>query len=115
LDFKYLSRFNEIQSSSYEIFSKPLGFLARFQVPVNWQELGLGGRVKLANDAHEPVPSTRDFKKQNRELSFARSVGQAGLVIQNTVDGEVLIDGRKLSVMINLISDSSVGLTEHET
>ena len=55
------------------------------------------------------------FKKQNRELSFARSVGQAGLVKQNLVDGEVLVDGRKLSVMINLINDSSVGRPEHET
>jgi hypothetical protein len=33
----------------------PLGFCARFKVPVNWQEEGLGVRAKLANDAHEPV------------------------------------------------------------
>jgi hypothetical protein len=53
--------------------------------------------------------------KQNRELSFARSVSQAGLVTKNLVDDLVLIDGRKLSVMINLISDTSVGRPEHET
>ena len=55
------------------------------------------------------------LQKQNRELSFARSVSQAGLVKQILVDGEVLVDGRKLSIMINLISDSSVGRPEHET
>jgi hypothetical protein len=55
------------------------------------------------------------LQKQNRELSFARSVSQAGLVKKNLVDNAVLIDGRKLSVMINLISDASVGRPEHET
>ena len=55
------------------------------------------------------------LQKQNRELSFARSVSQAGLVKKNLVDNAVLIDGRKLSVMINLISDDSVGRPEHET
>ena len=55
------------------------------------------------------------LQKQNRELSFARSVSQAGLVKKNLVDDVVLIDGRKLSVMINLISDASVGRPEHET
>jgi len=91
----------------------PLGFCARFKVQVNWQEQGLGGRAKLANDVHEPV--LQISKKQNRELSFARRVGQAGLVMQNLVDGQVLVDGRRLSVMINLINDSSVGRPEHET
>ena len=46
--------------------------------------------------------------KQNRELSFARSVGQAGHVRWNFVGGKVLIDGRKYSVMINFLSDSFV-------
>jgi hypothetical protein len=91
----------------------PLGFCARIKVPVNWQEQGLCEWVKLANDAHRPV--LQIFKQQNRELSFARSVGQAGLVMQNLVNGQVLIDGRRLYVMINLISDSSVGQPEHET
>jgi len=31
------------------------------------------------------------------------------------LDGEVLVDGRKLSLMIYFISDSSVGRPEHET
>jgi hypothetical protein len=34
---------------------KLLGFRARFQFPINGQELGLRGQAKLANDAHEPV------------------------------------------------------------
>jgi len=33
----------------------PLGFCARFKVPVNWQEQGVGVWAKLANDAHGPV------------------------------------------------------------
>jgi hypothetical protein len=49
------------------------------------------------------------FQKQNRELSFASSVGQAGLVKQNLVDGDVPIEGWELSVMINLLSSSNVG------
>jgi hypothetical protein len=47
-----------------------LGFRARFQIPVNGQEQGLSRR--------------------------ARSVGQAGFVIQNLVDGDVLIDWAKI-------------------
>jgi len=44
--------------------------------------------------------------KQNRELSFARCVGQAGNVKRNFVVGKVLIDGRKYSVMIKFPNDS---------
>jgi len=55
------------------------------------------------------------FQKLKHELSFARSAGQAGHVTQNLVDGEVLLDGRKLNIMVDLISDSIVGCLEHET
>jgi hypothetical protein len=48
-----------------------LGFRARFQVPVNWQGLGLGGRVKLANDAHEPVLYISKNKTVNYHLQGA--------------------------------------------
>jgi len=46
----------------------PLGFRARFQVLVNWQEQGLGGRAKLANDAHEPVLYISKNKTVNYHL-----------------------------------------------
>jgi hypothetical protein len=55
------------------------------------------------------------FQKQNRELLFTKNVGQAGLVKQKLVDGEVLVDGQKLHVMINYLSDESVEPLEHET
>jgi hypothetical protein len=43
------------------------------------------------------------------------SVGKAGHVKKNLIDDEVLIDGRKLFVMINIVSGSVVGRPEHET
>jgi hypothetical protein len=49
----------------------PLGFRARFQVPINWQEQGLGGRAKLANDAHEPVLYISKNKTVNYHLQGA--------------------------------------------
>jgi hypothetical protein len=42
------------------------------------------GRAKLANNVHEPVLNL--LPKQNRELLFARCVGQAGDVKQNLPD-----------------------------
>jgi hypothetical protein len=41
--------------------------------------------------------------------------GQAGLVKRHLGNDEVLVDGRKLLVMINLISGTSVGQREHAT
>jgi len=48
-----------------------LGFRARFQVRVNWQEQGLGGRAKLANDAHEPVLYISKNKTVNYHMQVA--------------------------------------------
>jgi hypothetical protein len=49
----------------------PLSFCARFKVPVNWQEEGLGVRAKLANDAHEPVLYISKNKTVNYHLQGA--------------------------------------------
>jgi hypothetical protein len=57
--------------SRYKIFSKPLGFRARFKVPVNRQEEGLGAMAKLANDAHEPVLYILKNKTVNYHLQGA--------------------------------------------
>ena len=46
------------------------------------------------------------FQIQNRELSYASQGGQAGKVKQNSIDGEVLIYERNLSVTVKLGDDS---------
>jgi len=47
------------------------------------------------------------FQKQNRELSYAKSVGQAGHVKRKLVDGLVPVSGRNLFVMVNSVKDES--------
>jgi hypothetical protein len=49
----------------------PLGFCARFKVPVNLREQGLGERAKLANDDHEPVLYISKNKTVNYHLQGA--------------------------------------------
>lgn len=47
------------------------------------------------------------FQKQNRELSYANSVGQAGHVQQKLVDDCVPIGGRNLFVTVNFVKGES--------
>jgi len=59
----------------------PLGFRARNQVPVSWQEQGLGGRAKLANDAHEPVL----YISKNKTVNYHLQGALAKLVSSNKI------------------------------
>jgi hypothetical protein len=61
---------------------------------------GLG---KLADGANGQV--LQIFKKQNRELPYARSAGQAGHVNQNFINIEVPVNGKNFNVMINYLND----------
>ena len=68
-----------------------------FLVPVDRKEQGLRSIGKTCRWCS--WAGFANFKKQNRELPYARSVGQAGNVIRNFVNGKVPIRSRKLSVM----------------
>jgi hypothetical protein len=56
------------------------------------------------------------FQKQNRELSYASSEGQAGRVKRYFVNGRVPLDGRKFGVPQNCLKCRlSVGSNGYET